>query len=75
MSTVLEKDTDALGADIKESTKGFCRRGKQRSLQVEGPKTENAREPNAESLVRRMWRLRISEAAEDSNGEKTEQCA
>lgn len=75
MSTDLEKDTDALGADIKESTKGFCRRGKQRSLQVEGPKTENAREPNAESLVRRMWRLRVSEAVEDSNGEKTEQCA
>ena len=29
---------------------------------VDGPKTEKAREPTVESLVRGIWRLRISEA-------------
>ena len=51
MSIVLERDTDALRIDFKESTKGFCRRGKRRSLHVEGPKTEKAREPNVEIKV------------------------
>ena len=29
---------------------------------MEGPKTEKAREPTEESLVRGIWRLRVSEA-------------
>ena len=32
------------------------------SFHVEGPKTELAREPTVESLVRGVWRLRVSEA-------------
>ena len=35
------------------------RKGK--SFQAEGPKTEKAREPTEESLVRGIWRLRVSE--------------
>ena len=40
----------------------FCRRGRGRSFHVDGPKTEKAREPTAEILVRGIWRMRISEA-------------
>ena len=36
--------------------------GEARSFHVEGPKTEKAREPTVESLVRGIWRLRVSEA-------------
>ena len=32
------------------------------SFHVDGPKTEKAREPTVESLVRGIWRLRVSEA-------------
>ena len=49
-------------SDLYESRKGFCRRGRGRSLHVEGPKTEKARGPVVESLVRGIWRLRVSEA-------------
>ena len=35
---------------MKESREGFCRRGKGRSLHAEGPKTELALKPAAESL-------------------------
>ena len=48
--------------DWKESREGFCRRGRGRSFHVDGPKTEKAREPTEESLVRGIWRLRVSEA-------------
>ena len=47
--------------DMKESRKGFCRRGRGRSFHVDGPKTEKAREPTVENLVREIWRLRVSE--------------
>ena len=47
--------------DLKESRRGFCRRGRGRSIHVEGPKTEKAREPKEESLVRGIRRLRVSE--------------
>ena len=32
------------------------------SFHADGPKTEKAREPTVESLVRGIWRLRVSEA-------------
>ena len=48
--------------DLNESREGFCRRGRGRSFHVDGPKTVKAREPTVESLVRKIWRLRISEA-------------
>ena len=48
--------------DLKESRESFCRRGRGRSFHAEGPKTEKAREPTVESLVRGIWRLRASEA-------------
>ena len=48
--------------DLNESREGFCWRGKGRSLHVDGPKTEKARESTVQSLVRGIWRLRISEA-------------
>jgi len=41
---------------------GFCRRGRGRVFHVQGTKTEKAREPTVESLVRGSWRLRVSEA-------------
>jgi len=43
---------NVLRIDLNESREGFCRRGRGRSFQVEGPKTEKAREPTLESLVR-----------------------
>ena len=47
---------------LKESREGFCRRGRGRSFIVEGLKTEKAREPTVESLIRGIWRLRVSGA-------------
>ena len=47
---------------MNESIEGFCRRGRGRSFHVDGPKTEKAQEPTVESLVRGIWRLRVSEA-------------
>ena len=51
--------SDVSSLDLKECRESFCRRGRTRSFHVEGIKTEKAREPAVESLVRR---LRASEA-------------
>ena len=48
--------------DLNESREGFFRRARGRSFRVEWPKTEMAQEPPVESLVRGIWRLRVSEA-------------
>ena len=48
--------------DLNESRAGFCRRGSGRSFHVDGPKTEMAWGTTVESLVRGIWRLRVSEA-------------
>ena len=48
--------------DLNESREGFYQRGRGRSFHADGPKTEKAREPPVECLVRGIWRLRISEA-------------
>ena len=53
---------------LNESREGFCRRGRRRSFHVDGPETEKAREPTVESLVRGIWRLRISSRAESTGG-------
>ena len=42
---------------LNEPREGFCRRGRGKSFHVDGPKTEMAREPRVESLVRGIWRL------------------
>ena len=47
---------------LNESREGFCRRGRGRSFHIDGLNTEKAREPTVESLVQRIWRLRVSEA-------------
>ena len=47
--------------DLSESREGLCRRGRGRSFHVDGPKTEKVREPTVKSLVRGIWRLRVSE--------------
>ena len=47
---------------LNKSKEGFCRRGRGRSFHVDGPKTQKAQEPAAESLVPEIWRLRVSEA-------------
>ena len=47
---------------LNESREGFCRRGRGRSFHTDGPKTEKARELTVESLVRGIWRPRVSEA-------------
>ena len=41
---------------------GFCQTGKGKSVHVVEPKTEKSREPTVESLIRGIWRLRVSEA-------------
>ena len=46
----------------QESREDFCPRGKRKVISRRGTKTEKAREPTVESLVRRIWRLRVSEA-------------
>ena len=51
-----------LRLNLNESQEGFFRRGRGRSFPVEGPKTEKAREPTVESLVRGTWGLGVSEA-------------
>ena len=43
--------------DLNESREGFCQRGRGRSFHVDGPSTEKAQEPTAESLARGIWRL------------------
>ena len=53
---------NVLRFDLNESREGFCRRGRGRSFHVDGQKIEKAREPTAQSLVRGIWRLRVSEA-------------
>ena len=60
-STILGK-RNVFRLDLNESREGFCRRGRGRSFDVDGPKTEKALEPTVESLVRGIWRLRVSEA-------------
>ena len=45
-----------------ESRKGFRRIGKGRSFHVDGKKTEKARAPTVESLVRGICSVRVSEA-------------
>ena len=47
---------------MKESRKGFSRRGMGKSLDAEEPKTENTPDPAVERLVRAVWRRRMSEA-------------
>ena len=53
---------------MKESRKGFYRRGRGKSFHAEGLKTEKEREPAVESLVRGIWRLRVSSRAESTGG-------
>ena len=47
---------------LNEYREGFYRRRRARLINVSGPKTEKAREPTMESLVRGIWKLRVSEA-------------
>ena len=53
---------NVLRFELKEFREGFCRRGRTRSFNVEGPKTEKAQEPTVEILVRGISRLRASKA-------------
>ena len=43
-SEVFRKKSNVLKSDLKESSEGFCRRGRGRSCNVEGPKTKKARD-------------------------------
>ena len=56
--------TNVFRLHLNESREGFCRRGRRRSsFHVDGPKkTEKAQEPTVESLVKGIWRPRVSEA-------------
>ena len=52
---------------MNESRDGFCQRtGSGRSFHIAGPKIEKAWEPTVESLVRGIWRLRVSETEQKS---------
>ena len=62
MAIVFFGEKKVLRLNLNESRDGFCRGGRGRSFHVDGPKTEKAREPTLESLVRGIWRLRVSEA-------------
>ena len=46
---------------LNESREGFCRRERGRSLPVDGPDREKAREPRMESVVRGIGRLSVSD--------------
>ena len=68
---------------LNESRESFCRRGRGRSLHVEGSKTEKAREPTMESGARSLEAESIRSGGvggggrykvEDSHRDKTEQC-
>ena len=57
---------------MNESRDGFCQRtGSGRSFHIAGPKIEKAWEPTVESLVRGIWRLRVSETEQKSTRQKT----
>ena len=43
---------NVLRFDLNKSMEIFCQRGRGRSLHIEGPKTEKAREPTVESGMR-----------------------
>ena len=47
---------------MNESREGFCQRGRGRSFHVDGQKTDKAWESTVESMVRGIWRLRVSKA-------------
>ena len=47
--------------DLKESREGLFRRVSGRTFHVERPKTDKAREPIVDSLLRGIWRLRVLE--------------
>ena len=66
--SVVSKKRNVLRFDLKESREGFCRRERGRSFHVEGLKTEKEREPAVKSLVRGIWRLRVSEAEQRAQG-------
>ena len=53
---------NVLRFDLNESREGFCRRGRGRSFPVDGLKTAKVQEPTVDSVVRGIWRLRVSEA-------------
>ena len=46
----------------------FFFRGRGKSFHMERPKTKKTREATVESLVRELWRLRVSEARAESTG-------
>ena len=48
--------------ELKESREGFVRKGRAKSFHLEEPNTEKAQEPAVETLVRGVWRLRVSKA-------------
>ena len=50
--SIVLKKINVFRSDLNESREGFFRRGRGRTFRVEGPKTEKAREPKVESLVR-----------------------
>ena len=47
---------------LNESREGFLLERKGKFIHVDGPKTEKVWEPAVESLVKQIWRLRVSEA-------------
>ena len=58
-----KKKKKVYGLHLSESRDGFCQRGRGRSFHIDyGPKTRKAREPTVKSVVRGIWRLRVSEA-------------
>ena len=58
---------NVLRLDLKRGLISFRER-KGQSFHVEGPKTENAQEPTVESLVRGIWKLRVSETERGDHG-------
>ena len=54
---IVSEKRHVLRFDLKESRKGFCQTRRGSSFHVEGPKTEKAQEPTAESLLWGIWRL------------------
>ena len=59
---------NVLRLDVKESRKGFCRRGRGRSFHVDGPKTKGSGTNSGESGARNLEAESIRSRAETTGG-------
>lgn len=59
---VKRKEKEVRFQGVRRGFSSLREEGEGLNFHVEGLKTEKVREPTTESLVQRIWRLRVSEA-------------